>query len=95
MSYYNLSAYVETLGTACASGIGYNVGKGTGAWCTSDGTVTQTNSAAVINTNAATFPVPSVTTKVFFKAFLHSSGTSKYALDNIEIDGLSKMSTVY
>ena len=58
----------------------------TTSW-TSDGTVTQTNSAAVINTNAATFPVPTVTTKVFYKAFLKSSGTSKCELDNIEIDG--------
>lgn len=96
VSFDSLSAFTETLGAGgCASGIGYNLSidktnwkywNGS-AWVAANGTVAQSNPAAVIATNAASFGSYVGKGTVYFKAFLKSSGTSKCELDKVQIDG--------
>jgi len=98
VAFYDLSAFTQTLGATngCSSGVVYNIGlSSTGpwkywtgaAWATSNGSSAQANTAATINTNAATFGSSVGRGSVYFKAFMQSSGTSKCELDNIAVGG--------
>lgn len=96
VSFSDLNAYAEVLGSgSCSSGVGYNLSldKATwkywtgAAWATANGTAAQSNTAAVINTNTATFGTQVGKGTVYVKAYLKSSGTSKCELDNIQVGG--------
>jgi hypothetical protein len=57
------------------------------AWVTANGTAAQSNIAAVIQTNSATFGTQVGKGNVYVKSFLKSSGTTKCELNNIQFGG--------
>ena len=97
--YYSLATFAETLGASCSSGIGYNLGVGAAyssatwyywsgaAWVAANGTAAQSNTAAMISTNAASFTGGAGTGTVYFKAYLQSSGSSKCELNQLDLTG--------
>lgn len=99
-SYQSLASFTETLGASCGSGIGYNLGVGAvyssatwyywngSAWVVADGTAAQSNTAAVLGANVASFATQVGTGTVYFKAFLNSSGTAGCELDQLQINGI-------
>jgi hypothetical protein len=96
IAFSDLNAFTETLGAGgCSSGIGYNLSLNkttwkywNGAnWVTTNDTVAESNSAAVIHANTATFGTQVGKGTVYMKAYLKSSGTSKCELDNIQVGG--------
>ena len=101
VAYSSLLNFVESLGTSCVSGVGYNLGVGANyfsatwyywngsAWAAANGAATQSNTSAVIATNVSSFGTQLGKGTVYFKAFLKSSGTSKCELDQLELSGES------
>ncbi|MFZ4715216.1 MAG: LamG domain-containing protein [Bacteriovoracaceae bacterium] len=96
ISYVSLSSFVQTLGSACDSGIGYNLASSnTGpwkywngtSWVTADGTDTQSNPASTVALKIANFGTQFGTGSVFFKAYFKSTGIVPCELDNLQIIG--------
>ncbi len=100
VSYDSIATFSETIQTsACPSGVGYNLGVGAlyssaiwyywngSTWITANGTVAQSNTAAVISTNAASFKDVAGTGTVFFKAYLKSYGITRCELDQLILTG--------
>lgn len=88
-----LSALNETLGpSGCSGGVGYNLSPdqtnwywwtGT-AWGLANGTVAKSNAQSVMTANASSLSTIK-NGKVFFKAFLTSTGTAACELDDVQI----------
>jgi hypothetical protein len=76
-----------TSGTAIWYWWDSSANSGAGGWVIADGTLTQTNSAATINSNMGAFSTQVGTGTVYVKAFLKSSGSSTCELSDIELDG--------
>jgi trimeric autotransporter adhesin len=93
--FYRLSSLTEILGTSCSAGIGYNISLDKtnwyywngSAWIISDGSVIQSNSAATISGNAASFHTSVGSGSIYLKAFLESDGSSSCELDELQING--------
>jgi hypothetical protein len=58
---------------------------GTGAWCPSNGTATESSSAAALSANVSSFISQAGAGTVYFKSYLKSSGSSKCELDALEL----------
>lgn len=93
ISFTTLSSFSQTA-TLNGGSIGYILSNDGGTtwlyhngtnWVSSDGTVSQSTTAANINTNVSTFPVGSGS--FLFRAFLTSSGTQLVQLDTVSVNG--------
>ncbi|MBI4414856.1 MAG: fibronectin type III domain-containing protein, partial [Candidatus Kerfeldbacteria bacterium] len=93
LSFTTLSSFSQTA-TLNGGSIGYILSNDGGTswlyhngsnWVASDGTVSQSTTAANINTNISTFPVGSAS--FLFRAFLTSNGTQLVQLDTVALNG--------
>ncbi len=87
VSFYNLSSFLQTLGSGgCGGGVLYNIGSSSsGPWMYWNGSAWATaNAATVVNTSIASFGSLS---QIYFKAFFQSSGTSGCELNQVSLGG--------
>jgi hypothetical protein len=100
VQFSSVTSMAEALGASCASGVTYNLGVGAtsgtatwyywngAAWVAANGTVAQSTTAANIAANAAGFAAVAGTGKVYFKAFLRSTGLVPCELSEVGLDGI-------
>jgi hypothetical protein len=96
-SFLALSSFTETLGgNGCPGGVGYNLSpdksvwyywNGT-TWAVANGTASEANTAAEVNTNLGAYGTQLGIGTVYVKAYLKSSGTTPCEIDALRVLGL-------